>query len=106
MKLELESGDVYDDVDEGDIVEAINGDGFAILGEDPMTYLQCAPHPETPGEFVVEYQEGSEKRHFHAVDTPVTLDRVVAAFGKYLRKDASWKRDFKWEKDELIESFE
>ena len=62
MKLELESGDVYDDVGEADIVEAINGDGLR--------------------------------------------ERVVAAFGKYLRKDASWTRDFKWEKDEPIESFE
>jgi len=106
MKLELESGDVYDDVTEADIVEAIKGDGFAILGDDPMTYIQCAPQPDAPAEYVLEYQDGSEKRHFHAIDTPVTVDRVVAAFVKYARKDASWKRDFKWEKDEPIESFD
>jgi hypothetical protein len=106
MKLELESGDVYEDVGEADIVEAIKGDGFAILGDDPMTYIQCAPHPETPAEFVLEYQDGSLKRHFHAIDAPVTMDRVVGAFGKYLRKDPSWKRDFKWQKDEPMESFE
>ena len=103
MKLELESGDVYEDVTEADIVEAIKDEGFAILGDDPMTYIQCAKRPEAPFDYVLEYQEGSIKRHFTAVDAPVTMERVLSAFSRYLRKDASWKRDFQWQKDEPIE---
>lgn len=101
MKLELESGDVFDDPDEDTIRAAIEGEGFAILGEDPMTYIQCAKEEEEPFNWVLEYQDGSLERHFRAVDAPVTLDRVVSAFIRYLRKDASWIADFEWETDDL-----
>jgi hypothetical protein len=103
MKLELESGTVVDDPTETDIMESIEGEGFAILGDDPMTYIQCATHAEKPGEYILEYQDGSLKRHFTAVDEPITLDRVLSAFTRYLRKDASWKSDFQWELDDLTD---
>jgi hypothetical protein len=34
------------------------------------------------------------------VDEPITLDRVLSAFLKYLRGDQSWRSDFRWEKME------
>ena len=68
-----------------------------------MTYIQCATHEEKPGGYVLEYQEGSMKRHFRAVDEPVTLERAISAFTRYLNKDASWKADFQWELDDLTE---
>lgn len=101
MKLELESGTVIDDPTEVEIRESIEGEGFAILGEDPLTYIQCATHAETLGEYILEYQDGSLERHFRAVDEPVTLDRVLSAFTRYLDKDASWKTDFQWELEDL-----
>jgi hypothetical protein len=67
------------------------------LGADPDTYLQCAEQQEPPYEYVLEYQDGSLDRHYHAVDGPITLDRVLAAFIKYLRRDSSWRSDFRWE---------
>lgn len=101
MKLEVESGDVVEDVKEADLIEAIRGAGFAILGDDPMAYIQCAKGDEPPFDYVLEYQDGSLKNHFRAVDEPVTLDRVLSAFTRYLRKDPSWKSDFRWERDDL-----
>ena len=103
MKLEFESGTVVDDPTESDIRAGIEGEGFAILGEDPMTYLQCAAHEDKPGEYVLEYQEGSLKRHYRATGEPITVDRVLSAFTRYLQKDASWKSDFRWELDDLGE---
>jgi hypothetical protein len=103
VKLELESGDVYEDVTEADVVEAIDGEGFAILGDDPMTYIQCARNPEDPSEYFLEYQDKTLDQHFRAIDRPVTIERVRAAFTRYLRKDPSWKRDFEWEQDEPVE---
>lgn len=49
----------------------------------------------------MEYQDGSLDRHYQAVGGPVPLDRVLAAFLKYLRGDSSWRSDFQWEKMEL-----
>ena len=103
MKLEVESGTVVDDPTEAEIRETIEGEGFAILGDDPMTYIQCATDEETPAAYILEYQDGSLKRHFRAVDDPITLDRVISAFTRYLRKDASWKADFKWELEDLTD---
>jgi hypothetical protein len=101
MDLELESGRVIRDASERDVLAHVEGEEFAILAEDADTYIQCAEQKEPPYEYVLEYQNGSLKDHYQAVDRPITLDRVLSAFIKYLRRDASWKSDFTWEKMEL-----
>jgi hypothetical protein len=87
MKLELESGTVIDEATEADILTRIEGEEFAILGVDSDTYIQCAEDKGPPYEYVLEYQEGSLDRHFQATDGPVTLERVLSAFQRYLRND-------------------
>ena len=98
MELTLESGRVIADATEADILSSVEGEDFAILGGDPDTYIQCAEQSEPPYEYILEYQEGSLERHYRAADGPVTLDRVIAAFIKYLRRDSSWRSDFRWER--------
>jgi hypothetical protein len=101
MELILESGKTIASATEQDILSLIDGEDFAILGIDPDTYIQCAEQQEPPYEFILEYQDGSLDQHFSAVDGPVTLDRVINAFIKYLRQDASWRADFQWQREEL-----
>jgi hypothetical protein len=97
----LESGRIIADATEEDILASIDGEEFAILSIDPDTYIQCAEEKEPPYEYVLEYQDGSLDMHYQAGDRPVTLDRVTAAFIKYLRGDSSWRDDFRWEKMKL-----
>jgi hypothetical protein len=101
VELTLESGRVIANVTEDDILSLIEGEEFAILGVDPGTYIQCAVQRDPPYEYVLEYQDGALDQHYQAVDGTITLDRVIAAFFKYLRRDSSWWSDFQWEKMEL-----
>jgi hypothetical protein len=101
MELTLESGRVIADATEHDILDSIDGENFAILTTDSDTYIQCAQQQEPPYEYVLEYQDGSLDQHYQAVDEPITLDYVMAAFIKYLRRDPSWRSDFKWKKMEF-----
>jgi hypothetical protein len=101
MDLELESGRIIREATEEDILAHVEGEAFAILSSEPDSYIQCAEQTESPSEYVLEYQDGSLDAHFQAVDGPITLDRVLSAFLKYLRGDLSWRSDFRWEKMEL-----
>lgn len=102
MDLELESGRIILGATEEDILSHIEGEDFAILAIEPDNYyIQCAEEKEPPYEYVLEYQDGSPKAHFQAMDRPITLERVLSAFLKYLRRDESWRSDFRWEKMEL-----
>jgi hypothetical protein len=101
VELTLESGRVIANATAEDILASIDGEDFAILAADPATYIQCAEQKEPPYEFALEYQDGSLDGHWQAVDGPITLHRVTAAFIKYLRRDSSWRSDFRWEKMEL-----
>jgi hypothetical protein len=98
MELTLESGRVIADATEDDIRSSIEGEDFAILAADDLNYMQCAEQTEPPDEYILEYQEGSLDEHYQAVDGPITLDRVIEAFLKYLRGDESWRFDSEWEK--------
>jgi hypothetical protein len=102
MDLELESGRLIHDVTEEDLT-FVQGEEFAILSTEELTYIQCAEQPEPPYEYVLEYQEGSLSEHYRAVDQPIYLGRVLSAFSKYLRGDPSWRSDFHWEKVDLSE---
>jgi hypothetical protein len=101
MELTLESGAVIDHATEQDILSLVAGEEFAILAADPDTYMQCAELKVSPYGHVLEYQAGGIDRHYRAVAEPITLDRVIAAFLKYLRRDETWLTDFQWEKVEL-----
>lgn len=97
MELALESGRVMTDPTEADLRSAMADEQFAILGTEPDTYIQCAAIGDQPGHYILEYQDGSLDRHYQAGDGPITMDRVLSAFTKYLRRDASWLDDFRWE---------
>jgi hypothetical protein len=101
MDLELESGWVIRGATEEDVLSHVEGEDFAILFTGPNCYIQCAEQKDSPGEYILEYQDGSLYAHLCAVDEPITLDRVLSAFIKYLRGDQSWHFDFLWEKMEL-----
>jgi hypothetical protein len=101
MELTLESGRVIRNVKEDDLLASIEGEEFAILSASPDTYIQCAEEKEPPYGYVLEYQNDSLANHFQAVDGPITLERVLSTFRKYLRGDSSWQSDFRWEKMEL-----
>jgi hypothetical protein len=101
MELELESGQVIHNVTEGDILSRVEGEALAILTADTDTYIQCAELKASPGMYVLEFQDGSVDAHYQAMDDPITVDRVLAAFIKYLRDDTSWRTDFRWEQMEL-----
>src|SRR5262245_47752464 len=101
MDLELESGRVIHEATEEEVRAFVEHEDFAVLTAEPNWYIQCAQGGEPPYEYLLEYQDGSLAEHYRAVDGPITAARVVAAFVKYLRGDASWKNDFRWEKLDL-----
>lgn len=81
----------------------LDGDGnsFAILGLDGLTYLQTAGGPSTG--FVLEYQEGDTTQHFQSMreDYPITF--VVKMFQAYAQSDESWRTMVEW-KPMVVES--
>jgi hypothetical protein len=98
---------IIDPADESNLA-CIESEDFAVLSGGDFAYIQCARASANPvaeniplGNYLLEYQAGSEDRHFKAVDQPVTLERVMSAFRKYLHGDASFITDFQWEKMEL-----
>jgi hypothetical protein len=101
MNLELASGRILEMVSEDAIRSSIAGEEYAILGPNSDVYMQCAQRKERPYDYVLEFQDGSLDEHYQAVDGPIPLERVLAAFVKYLRRDASWRFDFEWEKMDL-----
>jgi hypothetical protein len=101
MELNLESGLVITNATEDIIRTSIEGEDFAILAIDTDTYIQCAEQKNQPFEYILEYQDGSLDKHYQATNGPIILDRVIAAFIKYLRKDISWQSDFEWKKMDL-----
>jgi hypothetical protein len=101
VELTLESGRVIHNPTEDDIWSSIDSEEFAILSIDPNTYIQCAEKKEPPYDYALEYQDGALDRHYEAVDGPVTVERVTAAFLKFLWRDSSWRSDFRWKKMDL-----
>lgn len=101
MKLELEDGTVIDQPNDQEIETALatldmEGNRFAILSQDPLTYIQ------TFG-LMLEYQEGDTDHHYRAVG-PVAqgqFGQIVSAFQKYAKGDPSWKDDFEWEQEHI-----
>lgn len=76
-----------------------DGDSFAILGVDEMTYIQTSGWPQAG--FDLEYQAGSVEEHFRCTDANVSLDMVRQAFNAYLSEDDSYLSSCKWERIEI-----
>jgi hypothetical protein len=100
MDLKLESGRLIHSATESDLA-CIEGEKFAILS-DGKAFIQChVRRDELPNDYELEFQDASLDRHYRAADEQIPLDRVLPAFQKYLRGDASWRTDFRWEKIDL-----
>jgi hypothetical protein len=76
----------------------VEGIDYAVLVSGDHSHIQCAVREEPPHGYWLSYV-GEGGRH-HALDVPIGLDRVLSAFLKYHRGDASWRSDFSWEPDE------
>lgn len=104
MELSTNGGRVVRSPSASQIEEALGSldsgdDGFVILEESSVTYLQAAGDRGTG--FVLEYQEGDTDRHFKATRERIPLAEVVKAFQMYAAGDARWKGMFEWEPLEL-----
>ena len=73
-----------------------NGDSFAILGFTDMTYIQASGDKNS--DFDLEYQSGTVKEHFRAIEDNITLDQVVQAFKLYRDGITTWQSAFTFEK--------
>ena len=73
------------------------GDSFAILSRDEMTYIQTSGGKATG--FVLEYQAGSPDQHFHSAETDLDLEAVTRAFERYAADDPSWRSVATWLQD-------
>lgn len=76
-----------------------DGEGFAILERDSMTYMQVGGDAQQG--FVMEYQEGDTDRHYSASRRDFTLDEIVAAMRKYRDDGMLWEKYGPWERLEL-----
>ena len=101
MKLELESGRSIDEPTSDDILTNIEGEEFAILSIGPDSYIQTCEQRESPWEYELEYRAGCADKHYRATDGPITLDRVIEAFLRYLVGDPTWWSQFEWKRLDL-----
>ncbi len=100
MKLILNGDPLDSTVDDGLIMRSIysltgEGDSFAILSKDDMTYIQTAGGPNSG--FILEYQDGSLDKHFTCTNQNLTAAQVVNAFQSYTKQDGRWQQEFEWE---------
>ncbi len=79
------------------------GDSFAILSKDKMSYIQTSGSPLEG--FILEYQDGSLDQHFQCLSESLDLEKVTKAFAFYLQEDQKLKTDFTWEKIDLTDGF-
>ncbi len=68
---------------------------FAIISRSDETYLQTACG--APGQFVVEYREGNETRHFQTVRKDLGQEEVADLFLAYSLDRPDWKGAHRWE---------
>ena len=101
MILELSSGEKIENPTDDQMREALSrldverdGEGFAVLGRDDMTYLQISGD-QTIG-FDMEYQEGDVKKHFRAAREDFRLDEVVRACTEYRDGTIDWAEYGDW----------
>jgi hypothetical protein len=100
MKLELEDGTVVEQPSEHDIEQALSaldaqGNGFAILSQGLMTYVQTSRLE--PDRYSLEYQVDDTEHHYQLAE-PVSHEEVVAVFKRYARRDLSWTEEHQWKR--------
>ncbi|MDJ0941464.1 MAG: hypothetical protein QNJ00_17005 [Woeseiaceae bacterium] len=99
MTLIIGGTEVPGDVDEATIEHALRRlddgrDAFVILQLSNQTYMQVAGGP---GNFKLEYQDGSIEEHYSCSRNDLSADDVVNAFLSYFRVDNRWRKDYPWE---------
>jgi hypothetical protein len=99
--LELYDGTSIDDPDPELVaksVRAISRDHwYVILDRGGNRYIQLGYGEEAgvpPGQYALEYRDGSPERHWRAV-TP-DLDACTRAFVEYRNADTAWQERFTW----------
>ena len=103
MKLEFEDGTVFKQPSEDEIEQALDklgrqGNSFAILSKDVMTYIQAAGSRDAG--FRLEYQADNTEHHYHVLEL-VTYDEIVSVFRRYAKGNMSWKQDYPWEREDV-----
>lgn len=100
-RLVLSSGDEIENPTDHDIRDALrrldidrDGEAFAILERDEMTYVQVGGD-STRG-FDAEYQDGDVARHYRAEREDFTLDEIVQMLGDYRDGDIDWSAYGDW----------
>ncbi len=74
---------------------------FVILGQNELSYIQVAG--EKKNGFVLEYQWGSLKEHYHCLESDISMEKVVEVFQQYSAGDSHWKQLCEWEKIDLVQ---
>jgi len=103
MTLEVNGKVVLQDLDHEVIRSSLagvdvdrDGEGFAILSHDKITYVQVSGDP-TRG-FDAEYQEGDISKHYRAENESFSLDDAANIMTEYLEGDVEWEEYGKWSK--------
>ena len=73
-----------------------DGEGFAILEQAEMTYMQVSGDPQRG--FDAEYQEGDINNHFRAEKESFTLEEIISMMTEYLYGEINWDKYGKWSK--------
>ena len=99
MKLEPETGGTFRDPSDSEIAAALSQlDGYAILSQNKLTYLQASGTSQDG--FALEYQVGDTEEHFACPDR-LSLNQITSAFIDYAKGNLSWLSGFRWEKLEI-----
>ena len=103
MRLEQENGTVMNDPRGFDVEQALDalgseGNTYAILGQDAMTYIQTIGSSEFGFHF--EYQDGDTDRHYFLPDR-LPRDAAIELLKLYLNGHNSWRENYAWQKQEL-----
>ncbi|MBD2655359.1 hypothetical protein H6G45_18090 [Synechocystis sp. FACHB-383] len=73
---------------------------FAILKIDEDHYIQCYFFDEESNEFLIEYRDGSEAKHFQLKEF-LSLESTINAFIEYKNGCISWAKLGNWKKLEF-----
>jgi len=96
FRVEMASGDTFDNVSEErfeEMFNELNDDNFYIILNDGNNYLQAAFSDKG---YTVEYQD--EKGHFTAHDI-LSKDKTISLFRKYYQEGQNWREGITWDKD-------
>lgn len=73
-----------------------DGEGFIILAQDEMTYLQVSG--DSKRGFDAEYQQGATDKHYRADRASFTLEEAATMLSEYLEGEVSWEKYGTWSK--------